>query len=201
MRRSLVVVAVVSCVSLLGATGAVAAHFSGNICGLPTGAELTAVHITGPCKKLRTRTQISRTPFGKLTQTRFAANWGFLPTNGVGHVLVIGVTRVSGDRALLSAYRARLRAHILVEGRPAGVGSVSEWHGETASCPNPPSDDCTKEQVSALVGNYILAVDLIDVPTNAPAPEPSQDEPVDLAQEEADLAPIEAIAKTVAKVL
>ncbi len=193
--------AVASVVSLLSAPGAGASHFSGNICNLPSGAELTAAHISGPCKKLRTRTQTSRTPFGTLTQTRFSANWGFLPTSGVGHVLTIGLTRVSGAHALLAAYRSRIRSRILAEGRPAGVGSVSEWHGETASCPNPPSHDCTTDHVSALVGNYILAVALIDVPTNAPAPEPSQDGPVDLAQEEADLAPIEAIAKTVAKAL
>jgi hypothetical protein len=185
-------------VAMVAAPGTAAARFSGNVCHLPSGAQLTAAHISGACTKVRTRTETSHTRLGTLTQTKFAAHWGFLPTTGAGHVLTIGVTRVTGDHALLVAARARFRSRTLSEGVPVGIGSVSEWHGETAACLNPPSEDCTTVHVSALVGNYILAVVLIDVPTNAPAPE---DEPVDLEQEEADKAPVVAIAKAVAKAL
>ena len=197
MQRIATAVTMLLAVAVLAAPGS-ALGFPKSLCGVPSGGELAAAHISGPCRRLKTAHHVTHTPVGELRNVALGAAWGHVPTSGVGHELTISLTRFSGSSSALAEGRKRLRAKILAEGRPVGVGSVAEWHGETSSCPNPPTDDCTVSTVSAIVHNSVVAVSLIDFPTGGSESQ-ANDDAEDLAQEEADMGPVVAIASSIAK--
>jgi hypothetical protein len=200
MRRSAALfVSLAAAVSVTAAVvpGTALARFTGNVCKLPTGSEIGAAHVTGGCARKRS-THTFPTPLGSLTEEAFFGYWGAHSGEPL-HSLTVSVTRVRGSAAALAAGRSKLRLQIIGEGAPVGIGSVSSWHGSTSSCVNPPTDDCTEVQVSAIVKNFVVTVLLSDYPTGG-IPEPAGgDEPEDLMQEEADRAPAVAIAQTVAR--
>jgi hypothetical protein len=116
----------------------------------------------------------------------------------------VTVTRVTGSGPALAQGRRKLRSQVIEEGVPVKVGSVGSWHGDTSSCSNPGTDDCTTAVLSAIVKNYLIGVVLANpaLPTGLPEPAPGQEDVTqDLAQEETDKAPMVAIAQTVAKAL
>jgi hypothetical protein len=199
MHRIATAVSILLAAAALAAPGS-ALGFPKSLCSVPSAGELTAANISGACKKLKTTHHVTHTPLGDLRSKALGAAWGDVPTSGVGHHLAISVTKFSGSAAALAEGRKRLRAKVLAEGSPVGVGSTSEWHGETASCPNPPTDDCTVSTVSAIVHNSLVAVSLIDFPTGGSESQ-ANDDAEDLAQEEADKGPVVAIANTIAKKL
>jgi hypothetical protein len=175
--------------------------FSGNLCRLPTLAELGSAHISSGCANKIAR-HTSKGPLGTVTTEQFAASWGRPPFGGLGHWLLIIARRVTGSGPALAAARAKLRLKIIGHGAPVAVGSVASELGETSSCANPPKDDCTSATLLALVKNYFLQVSLADYPpTGEGVEDPPEDEPQDLAQEESDKGPITAIAATVASKL
>jgi len=171
------------------------ARFAGDVCALPTGSQLTAAHVGGACTRKRS-TRSEHTPLGALTQEAFIGQWGQRTGEPI-HSLTVSVTRIRGGSAVLAAARSKLRLQIISEGAPVAVGSVASWHGSTSSCVNPPTDDCTGVQVTAIVKHFVITVLLFDYPTGGNA-EQSGDDGEDLAQEEADKVPAVAIARTVA---
>jgi hypothetical protein len=169
-----------------------------NLCGLLGSSQLAAVHITAPCVKGRTTRKTTRTPLGSVTSESFVANWGKLMPGGTGHFLVVGATRYSGSAAALIAGRAKLKTRILAYGIKVGAGSLAALRMGTSSCVNPPTEDCTRVTVLALVRNVIFEVAVFDEPVGGVAEtESSGDEAVDVQQQEMDTVPTVSIAKTV----
>jgi hypothetical protein len=198
MMRRIVTAVSILVAAALAAPGS-ALGFPKSLCSAPSAGELTAARISGGCTHLKTTHHVTHTPLGPLQNDVLTAHWGHT-ISGVGHALRISVAKFSGSSAALAEGRKKLRLEILGEGYPVGVGSTSEWHGDTASCANPPSHDCTESVVTAIVHNSVLTVGLIDFPTGGSESQES-DDAEDLAQEEADKAPVVAIAKTIAKKL
>jgi hypothetical protein len=200
MRRSALAVSIVIAgAGALALPGSALARFRGNLCLLPTAAELAAAHISGPCTRRHPAGHTSHTPLGSLRTTGFGALWGTTSLERT-HALSITVTKLSGSAAAVGAARSKLGSQILGEGAPIGIGFRSEWHGSTGSCENPPTDDCTTTQITAFAKSSLIVMTLLDYPTSGSAAQ-GEDDPEDLAQEEADKPAAVAIAKAVAKAL
>jgi len=178
--------------------------FSGKICPIPTAGELKAAHISDRCVQFKTAKRARRhSPLGGTLGTIvYAARWG--RTSGVGgeahHFLTVFITKLVGSGNALVVARKELRLKILAHGFPVAVGKPGSVDTGTASCPNPPTDDCTTGDVLAMKGNYVLHVGLGDAPpTVQGAPHaPDPDEGQDNQQEDAVKAPVTAIAKAIA---
>lgn len=198
MRSAVVALVATVAVATAIAPATALARFTGHVCGLPTGSELGAAHVGGGCTLKRQRRTVA-TPLGAFTQEAFIGRFGARTGEPI-HSMTVSVTRFRGGAAVLAAGRSRLRLQVISEGAPVAVGSVASWHGATSSCVNPPTDDCTRVQVTALVKSFVVTVLLFDYPAGGSA-ELTGDEPEDLAQEEADRTPAVAIAQTVAKAL
>jgi hypothetical protein len=199
MRRRDILIGTLAVLSLgLAAPGFALGSGFKNVCSALSVGELDAAHVQGPCKKLKATRHATTTPLGSLTSEGFGGRWGALPKTGVGHVLTISVDRFSASSAVLAVGRKKLRAKVLASGTPVGVGSVSTWHGDTGSCPNPPTSDCTTSVVTAIVHNSLLTVVMVDYPVGGSESQ-EHDEEEDLAQEESDKAPVVAVAKSIAK--
>ena len=203
MRRSALAVSIaIAGLAALAVPGSALARFRGNLCSVVTSGEVAAVHISAPCHKLRPVTATAHSPLGTVTNTQYESTWGGGGSLGRTHYLVIHIGTVSGSRGIVSFELKRFRTQIIRNGAPVGVGSVSSEHGDTASCENPPSGDCTTATLEAIVKKkYVLTIVLEDLPTTGGEEQSPADEAEDLAQEEADKGPLVAIAKTVAKAL
>lgn len=173
--------------------------FAGHLCSIVTAAELTAAHISAPCNGDKRRTRTIATPLGSVTTETFSATWGH--PAAIPHELSVAVGRVRGSAAAIAYGRTRLRREIIGKGVPVGLGSVSSLESSTSSCVNPPTEDCTNADLDAIVGNYSLDVILFDAPVGGQREVGSDDEPEDIAQEEAERGPMLAIARTVSRSL
>jgi len=205
MRRPIVV----SCVLVLAGASAVPGAlakkpFNGNICGIPFGGELAAAHISDPCVKGKTRNHpAKRSPVGgSVGSTIYSAHWGQAHSSASpSHYLLIEITKYYGSGNALSLGRKLLFGEVLQNGYPIAVGNRASLATDTYSCAmNPPTGDCTKGEVLAIVGNYFVLVGLDDAPpTIAGAEEgPAEDEAQDNEQEETIKGPLTAIAKSIA---
>jgi hypothetical protein len=202
MRRPALAVSIaIAGVGALALPGSALARFHGNLCPVVTAGELSAAHISGSCHKVAPSRSHAHSPLGTETTAQFESFWGPAASSGPTHSLTIHLTKISGSPALLSFLHKRLGKHILESGAPVGIGSVSSWHGQTSSCENPHTGDCTFVTLEAIVKNYVLTVLLSDFPSTGPPETAGEDDPEDLAQEESDRGPAVAIAKSIAKAL
>jgi hypothetical protein len=200
MRRSALAVSIaIAGAGALALPGPAFARFRGNLCSVVTAGELAAAHISGRCTSSKIGRHTSHTPLGALKTQGFTAHWGTMSLERT-HALFITVTKLGGSAAAVGAARSKLGNQILGEGAPIGVGFRSEWHGSTGSCENPPTDDCTTTQITAFAKSSLIVMTLLDYPTSGSAAQ-GEDDPEDLAQEEADKPAAVAIAKAIAKAL
>jgi hypothetical protein len=177
--------------------------FSGNICAIPVSGLLSAAHITEPCIRGKTH-KIAPKPSplgGTVGQVISTAHWG-LPhgVNGPSHYLLVSATKVIGSGNALAVAKKILRDKVIEHGAPVAVGSPGSLLTDTASCVNPPTEDCTSGSVVAIVGSYYMLVQLEDAPPTISGAEPSpgEDTPQDDEQEATVKAPVTAIAKAIA---
>jgi hypothetical protein len=176
--------------------------FNGNVCGIPSATELAAAHIGARCAKLRTQTRPTRPspPSGTLGQTTYIAEWGRprLPTPS--HWLFVEITEFYGTGRALPEFRRTLHRQVLAQGAPITVGHPGSLLSATSSCTNPPTFECMRGQLLALVGNNLVTVSLLDAPPTTPEAEasPLDDEAQEKEQATAFRAEITAIARSVA---
>jgi hypothetical protein len=173
--------------------------FSGNICGIPSVGALAAAHIGGHCVKVKTvrRPVAPSPPSGTLGQTTYAAQWGKPRLPAPSHWLYVEVTKFYGSGRALPEFRRTVRRRVLTHGTPVSIGHPGSLLTATSSCMNAPTFACTRGQLLALVGNYFVAVALVDaLPTN-PGAEPGADEAQRNEQRAAFNAHITAIARLV----
>jgi len=178
--------------------------FSGKICGIPSGAELSAAHISDPCVQFKTSKRAPKR--GSLGAITYSARWG--PTSGVGgevhHFLTVSITKAIGSGPAFDLVRKRLFSKILEHGFPVPVGSRGSVNAEESACPNPPTNDCYTADVLAMKGSYAIHVTLGDAPPTNRAVEPSpaqareEDEQEDNEFEDTLKAPVTAIAQAIA---
>jgi len=165
--------------------------FSGNVCGIPSSGELAAAHIEDPCHKVKTaKVPVKKSPLGgTVGSVEWGGRWG-KPTNAgmPSHYLGVLVTRELGSGRALELFEKKFRLSVIGNGAPINVGKgTASMLTETASCPNPPTSDCTKGTVLAIVGRYVVEIFLNDFPPTIPgASEEGQgeDDAEDMAQEE-----------------
>jgi hypothetical protein len=170
---------------------------------VPAG-ELAAAHITNPCHEVKTaKSPIRKVPIGGTAGSiTWAARWG---TAGRGdqpvHYLGVVVSKETGSGKALAIYEKNLRLEILGHGGliPVRKGGLASVDTNTASCPNPPTDDCTRGDVLGIFGRFTVQISLADFPPTDPsAPaSPGDDEPEDNAQEDAIKPALRSIAASV----
>ncbi len=208
MRRRIQVWVLAAALAVAISPGAASAkaHFKGNVCSLVSAGELAAAHIPGPaCTKGKPIIKAAKpTPLGgTYGASEWGAHWGVHEGGSPIHYLVVTVFKIYGSGASLAKAHARLRHQVLAYGHPIGVGKPGAFFGESATCSNPPTDDCTNDSVKALVGSYEVFVLLEDAqpgPAGAETP-PGDDTAQDQEEQESDRGPVIAIAKSIAAAL
>jgi hypothetical protein len=184
-----------------GRTVTVATAFSGNVCGIPSARELTAAHISAPCHKVKTaKVPVKKSPLGgSIGSITWSARWGSA-VHAPTHYLGVGISKELGSGTAHNVVMKHFRGSVLQHGALINVGKgLASIYTDTASCSNPPTDDCTRGTVLAVVGNYVVNVSLDDYPPTNPGAEPSpgDDEGEDNAQEDAIKPALRQIAKSV----
>jgi hypothetical protein len=178
------------------ATASNAKVFPGNLCVLVSVAELAKVHVSSPCVKVRTATVVSNTPLGAVRIVQYSA----VAQSGADHSLRIVVQNPQVPASELAAAKQYLRGLALSNGQLFSRNPWASYYLDTASCANPPTDDCTAGTIKAVVGVYFVQIFLRDTapflhpddPQN-----PAVDEANDRAQEDTAMTPFEAIGRSV----
>ena len=141
---------------------------------------------------------------GSVTSSLYTAKWGTPKLELVPqHLLSIGLFHVTGAPAAVAYLKKRARAKVLSEGiLVANKAVFASWSGETASCKNPPTGDCTVSNVEGLKGTWEVVVGVDGAPPGSPgaAEEENptgQDDAQDLAQEELLKGPAVGVAMAV----
>jgi len=173
-----------------------------NFCTVVTAAELAAAHVGGPCHN---GTTVRSSILGVSTVT-FSAVWGGNPGKGGAHYLSIIVAQATGT--VPPAYLELLKGQVFGQGQPLKVaghggttfplgGDTVEVDGDTVSCVNPGTGDCTQDKLVALGHNYLMTILLYDVPRPlAGEPSSGEDDANDIAQERELYGPLAAIERT-----
>jgi hypothetical protein len=183
--------------------------FSLNVCAIPSSGELAAAEISAPChesKTLRTPVRKSRVG-GTAGSVQYGAHWSASATAlAPSHSLSIIVIHELGSGRGVEIFRKEFRLKVIGHGLEVSVrkGRASEV-GETSSCVNPPTGDCTFATFLAISGDWVFEAFLRSYPPTIPGTNeletPSEDDPQDLLQEEAIRPALSSIgASVVAKV-
>lgn len=165
--------------------------FSLNVCGIPSTAQLGQAEIDEPCHEVKTaRAPVKKSPLGgSAGSVEYGARWG-AETGAPLHSLSILVIHALGSGKALQFFQKKLRQQVIENGLPVSVSKgTASFSGETSSCSNPPTGDCTHGTFLALAGSWVVEVFLNDYPPTIPGSNedeiPANDEPEDIAQEEA----------------
>lgn len=148
------------------------------------------LELEGSCKEGHGHPKTVHTPLGSYTSTLYTAKWGvanlsLLPQ----HVVSALLAHVTGSSAVVAYVKKKERAKVLSNGAPvvASKTVLATWAGETASCKNPPTGDCTTNEFEAVKGNWEMIVVADGAPPGSPGAEEEssgEDDAQDLAQEE-----------------
>jgi hypothetical protein len=206
MRSGRVVLAVAAAAGLLVASSTSAspgtAWFSGNLCaGVPAGS-LAVLKISGPCVVVQKGSvRVRSTPLGSLRSVAYSARAGqYGSISDPKAHLSIQAINVQGSAAAVAYLRKGWRAEVLKNGILFSSKPLATESGDTFSCHNPPTGDCTEAEILGLVGQYAVTIGY-EAPTELTNPDdpqnPSVDEANDRAQEEAIKGPFVALAKAV----
>jgi hypothetical protein len=150
--------------------------------------------LEGTCKETHGKPKTIHTPKGSYTSTFYTARWleekatvELVPH----HTLSVGVAHItSSSTEVLSFFQKQERAKVLENGVLVanGKGVLATWAGDTSSCKNPPTGDCTTSEFESTKGNWGVALTAKGAPPTGPDVEKDEsngDDPEDLAQEEA----------------
>ena len=179
-----------------------------NVCAIPSTAQLAEAEIDEPCQEAKTaRAPVRKSPLGgSAGSVEYGARWGG-ETGAPLHSMTILVIHALGSGKALEFFKKKLRLMVLENGLPVSVSKgTASFSGETSSCTNPPTGDCTHGTFLAIAGSWVVEAFLDDYPPTIPGSnedEASQanDEPEDIAQEEAIKPALASIgASVVAKV-
>jgi hypothetical protein len=149
--------------------------------------------LEGSCKETHGHPKSVHTPLGSYTSTFYTARWlSEAPTLQLvpHHSLSVGVAHIAGPSAVVDFFRKHERAKVLENGVLVanGKGVLATWAGDTSSCKNPPTDDCTINEFESMKGNWGVVLSTLGAPPTEPGAEPKNesegDDAEDLAQEE-----------------
>jgi hypothetical protein len=178
--------------------------FNGNLCTTASKAALNQLKVSGPCVH-STTSKVNSTPVGSVRSVIYQARWGSLGTlEAPTHHVTAEVIDVRGSAAAV-AYAAKFfRGEVLSNGIPVATKPLTTEIGDTAACHNPPTGDCTKAEVMAIVGQRGLIV-VYHGPAKFVAADdpqyPAVDEANDRAQEETVKGPLTAFASSITAAL
>ena len=128
---------------------------------------LAAAEVTGSCHEHHGRSQLRHTPYGIVGVAVYTAEWGTrVPGLVPQHTLSVGALREIGSGKAAEYLEKQARLKVLEEGAPVGSGGkvTASWSGETYSCQNPPTGDCTNSNFQAAKGRWILTASLGGAP-------------------------------------
>ncbi len=174
----------------------------GNASGAVASAE-----VSGGCHEKHGHSKTQHTPFGTVGLTIYSAEWGSLTPGLVPqHTLLVTALRETGTGKAARYIEKQARLKVLEEGSPVSpVGSkvTASWSGDTYSCENPPTGDCTNSEFQAAKGRWVLGAGLSGAPPGIPgseenAAEQNEDDPQDLQQEEALKGPVVSLGLYIA---
>ncbi len=197
MRRTLVVTACVTAavawvwVPAASASKKPAAkkHFVPHLCTWAAGGA-SSLELSGTCHEKHARSKTAHTPYGTASAELFTAEWGDrMPGLVPQHTLSISALRETGSGKIIAYLEKHARLEVLEEGSlvALGKGVTATWSGDTASCENPPTGDCTISSFNAVKGGWALTVVAEGAPPGTPGAAEegaNEDDPQDLAQEE-----------------
>jgi hypothetical protein len=151
-----------------------------------------SLNLEGSCTEKHGTPKTHHTPLGSETSTFYSASWREeKPTLELvpRHTLGVAVTHITGSAAVISFFQKQERASVLENGVlvASSKGVLASWAGDTYSCKNPPTGDCTKNEFESTKGTWGVILDTSGAPPTGPEEakdESSGDEPEDLAQEE-----------------
>jgi hypothetical protein len=175
--------------------------FSGNLCAAVPAGALKALKISAPCVRQKPLTHVQSTAFGSVRSVTYLAHWrsGGTFANPKPN-LSIEVIDVSGSAAAVAYLGKAWRLQVLANGIPVSLHPLATESGDTATCHNPPTGDCTEAELLALVGQYAVTIEYF-APAKFIQPDDPQDPAVgesnDRAQEEAIKKPFVGLAKSV----
>jgi len=151
------------------------------------------LQLEGSCKETHGHPKNIHTPLGSYTSTLYTARWlAEKPTIELvpHHSLSVGVAHItSSSPAVVNFFKKHERAKVLENGvLVANSGGVlATWAGDTSSCKNPPTGDCTISEFESTKGNWGVVLTALGAPPTGPEVEKDEsegDDPEDLAQEE-----------------
>lgn len=148
------------------------------------------LELEGGCHEGRVHLKTVHTPLGSATTTVYTAKRGKATLELVPqHTLSVTVFHLTGSPAAVAFLKKEARAKVISEGLPVASAKtvVASWSGDTSSCKNPPTGDCTQSNMEALKGSWEVLVGVDGAPPGSPgaAEEVAEDdEPQDRAQEE-----------------
>jgi hypothetical protein len=135
----------------------------------------------------------------------YQARWGSLGTiSAPTYHATVGVIHVEGSAAAIAVYAKAFRAEVLANGSPVKLKPYTTEAGDTASCHNPPTSDCTQASVMALAGHYGVVGAYYGPAKFVGADDPqdqSVDEANDKAQEDAVKGAVVALANSITAAL
>lgn len=165
--------------------------FVPHLCAWAMGGE-ASLELEGGCHERQGHPKTVQTPHGSATTELDTAKWGVPKLDpGPQHLLSVAVSHVTGSSAVVAYFRTRERARVLARGQlvMSSKSVIASWSGETSSCKNPPTGDCTSDAFESLKGSWGVLVNVVGAPPGSPgaAEEESptgEDDAQDLAQEE-----------------
>jgi hypothetical protein len=152
------------------------------------------LELEGSCKETHGHPKVIHTPFGSYTSTFYTARWlAEHPTIELvpHHSLSVGVAHItSSSSAVIAFFQKHERAKVLENGVLVAnsKGVLATWAGDTSSCKNPPTGDCTTNEFESMKGNWGVVLTTLGAPPGSPGAEEKNesegDDAEDLAQEE-----------------
>jgi hypothetical protein len=204
VSASLVAAAVTAIAALPVSGNAGATLFSGNLCATASTGALSNLKVSGACVQSRSA-KVRSTPFGSVRVVTYQARWGSLGTiSAPTHHVTVGVIHVQGSTAAIAVAAKAFRAEVLGNGILVRSRPLTTEAGDTAACHNPPTGDCTRAEVMAIVGQWGLVGSYYGpakfVGADDPQ-DPSVDEAHDMAQEDAVKGDVVALANSITAAL
>jgi hypothetical protein len=154
---------------------------------------VSELKLEGSCKETHGHPKSIKTPYGSYTSTFYTARWGAeAPTLELvpHHSLSLGVAHItSSSSAVIGFFVKHERAKVLGNGvLVANKGVLATWAGETSSCHNPPTGDCTINEFESTKGTWAVVLTTLGAPPGSSGAEEKNesegDDAEDLAQEE-----------------
>jgi hypothetical protein len=163
-----------------------------HLCAWMIAAGAGSLELEGSCRETHGHPKTFHTPLGSYTSTLYTASWrAEHPTLELvpHHMLSVGVAHVTGSSAVISYFQKHERAKVLANGVLVAnsKGLLATWAGDTYSCKNPPTGDCTTSEFESTKGNWGVVLADTGAPPGSPGAEEEnsgEDDPQDLAQEE-----------------